>query len=548
MSNDTELLRRYAEENSEVAFAELVREHLNLVYSAAVREMHGDTALAEDLSQAVFTELARQAGQLRRHPTLAGWLYVCVRRMAANLKRAEHRRRCREEEVHTMNLLLSEDSPEQAWQQIRPLLDDALHELNEADRTAVVLRYLEERSLRDIGLALGLQENAARMRVERALEKLRGLLARRGVTSTASGLAAALTLGVITPAPEALAASIASAMSCGAGASVALAVPKFMSITKVILTSVAVVTGVAIPIWQQTRIERARAESAQFQARLAASAADQSELASLRAQMERLRNNQTDQAELRRLREWQAQTEPELLRLRAMAGVARRANAETEALRAQLVQQTLPSGTNMISSSMAEAMKLSMQQQAENKLARLTASLKLSPEQIASAREILQRQMQAQSLGVQQAFSGKFDRAEIERAGKEAGDTEVQIKALLTPEQLAMYPAYQEEENAHTARQAASAELMALGDLTSEQQDRAFAALYDMELAQLSGKMNPGTSNSADAMQWMLDQKAKVLEPILTPAQYENYRQVQALQAKVMQNVASKMQNSGASQ
>src|SRR5512137_2066779 len=125
MSNDTELLRRYVEERAESPFTELVQEHLNLVYSAALREVNGDGALAEDVSQAVFTELARKAPRLLGHPSLAGWLYTTVRRMAANWRRADQHRLRREEEAHSMNELLSEDSPSKAWQQVRTVLDDA---------------------------------------------------------------------------------------------------------------------------------------------------------------------------------------------------------------------------------------------------------------------------------------------------------------------------------------------------------------------------------------------------------------------------------------
>jgi RNA polymerase sigma factor (sigma-70 family) len=545
MNSDTEMLRQYVEERSEGAFADLVREHLNLVYSAALREMNGDTALAEDLSQAVFTDLAHKAGQLLSHPSLAGWLYLSVRRKAANLRRSEHRRRHREEEAHTMNELLSDDSPERLWQQVRPLLDDALHELNETDRAAVVLRFLEERSLRDVGQVLGVQENAARMRVERALEKLRGLLARRGVTSSAGGLAAALAVGVITPAPQALAASIAcGAVSGAAGASATLTLMKFMSATKIGLISALAVAAVAVPAWQQTRLWQARAESAQLQARLAASQQEQAQLSSLRAGVQHLQSAEVDQAELQRLRDWQAQTQPELLRLRGMAGVARRANAEAEALRAQLARQALQPGTNLVTTAMAEAMKLGIQRQAEDQLQRLALSLKLSPEQMQAAREILLRKVQAEAAGMQQAFSGKFDRAEIEKLAKEAGNTDEQIKALLTPEQLALYPAYQNEEATNTARQAANAELMQLSNLNPDQQDRAFAALYQFDLDQLTGKLTPPASGKADAMQWALEQKAKVLEPILTSNQMESYRQQQAIQANLVRDISNKMQNS----
>ena len=165
MSNDTKLLRQYVEERSERSFTELVQEHVNLVYSAALRETNGDGAQAEDVSQAVFTELARKAPRLLGHPSLAGWLYTTVRHMAANWRRGDQHRRRREEEAQSMNELLSDDSPNEAWQRIQPVLDDALHELKEADREALVLRFLEDRPLREVGTRLGLKENAARMRV-----------------------------------------------------------------------------------------------------------------------------------------------------------------------------------------------------------------------------------------------------------------------------------------------------------------------------------------------------------------------------------------------
>ena len=202
MDTDNQLLAGYARHHSERAFRELVERHINLVHSAALRESRGNASLAEDITQAVFTELARRATELVRHPALAGWLFTCVRRMAANSRRAEDRRQRREQEAHTMNELLGPDPTDQLWHQVRPVLDDAMHELNEADRAAVVLRFFEGRSLREVGLALGLTENAARMRVERSLEKLHGLLSRRGVTSTASTLAGVLVVGAAMTRPR----------------------------------------------------------------------------------------------------------------------------------------------------------------------------------------------------------------------------------------------------------------------------------------------------------------------------------------------------------
>jgi RNA polymerase sigma factor (sigma-70 family) len=554
MCNDTELLRRYVEERSEHSFTELVQEHLNLVYSAALRETNGDGAQAEDVSQAVFTELARKAPRLLGHPSLAGWLYTTVRRMAANWRRADQHRRHREEEAQSMNELLSDDSPNEAWQRIQPVLDDALHELKEADREALVLRFLEDRPLREVGTRLGLKENAARMRVDRALEKLRGLLARRGITSTASGLAAALAIGVVTPAPTALAATIAStALASGAAAgSTTLTLMKLMSMTtvKVSLIGALVVAGVAVPAWQQTRLHRAQSENAKLRAQEAESRAQETEVADLRSEVERLRKVEADQAELERLRQWKAQTQPELLRLRGMAGVARRANVEAEQLRAQLARQASEGGTNPITGAMADAMKLAMEQQVHGRLSRLTASLHLTPEQAQAARDILTRQARATSAGMQQVFWGKFDKDELTRLGKDAGDPDTQIKALLTPDQKAAYPNYQQEEAAYNARQAANTELVQLQsslDLTSEQEDKVFAALYEVSLNQLTGSSRPTTTNQVEAMQWVFDQKAKALESALTPTQLETYRQQQATQLKLIKDIWSKMEGSGGS-
>jgi RNA polymerase sigma factor (sigma-70 family) len=171
MLSDAQLLDRYAQHRSESAFTELVQRHISVVYSAALRETSGEVSLAEDITQAVFVELARNSSRLSRHPALAGWLYTSVRRMAGSSRRAEGRRRQRELAAHTMNEVLSSGSPDPIWQQVRPVLDDAMHELSDSDRTAVVLRFFEDQSLRDIGLALGLGEDAARKRVDRALEK-----------------------------------------------------------------------------------------------------------------------------------------------------------------------------------------------------------------------------------------------------------------------------------------------------------------------------------------------------------------------------------------
>jgi RNA polymerase sigma factor (sigma-70 family) len=207
MANDNELLQEYVGSGSEAAFTHLVERHVNMVYSAALRET-GDGHVAEELTQLVFVELSRKASSLVSHPALAGWLYTCVRLTAINARRSEQGRNRRQLE-YQMSQLLSE-SPESTWQQLRPVLDETLHELGEKDRIAIVLRFFESLSLQQVGMQLGLSENAARMRVERALRKLRGPLSKRGITSSSSALAAAMVLGAVVTAPSALAGSIAT--------------------------------------------------------------------------------------------------------------------------------------------------------------------------------------------------------------------------------------------------------------------------------------------------------------------------------------------------
>jgi hypothetical protein len=153
------------------------------------------------------------------------------------------------------------------------------------------------------------------------------------------------------------------------------------------------------------------------------------------------------------------------------------------------------------------------------------------------------------STGMQQGFSGKFDKEELVRLAKEAGDPDTQIKALLTPDQQAAYQNYQQEEAAYNARLAANTELLQLQtlDLTPEQQDQAFAALYEVTFNQLTGSTKPPSNNQAEAMQWVFDQKTKALESILTPAQLKNYTQQQAIQAKLVQDIINKLGGTGGS-
>jgi len=214
MTPDGELLRQYAEHRNDAAFAELVRRHLDFVYSVALRQANGDVHLAQDATQTVFVDLARKARHLSNRSTLAGWLHTSARFAVGNAIRGEARRRIREQEATTMQN--NSTTPEINWTEIGPLLDEAVSELKESDREAVLLRFFKNLNYQEVGAILGLEEDAARKRVDRALEKLREHFTRRGVTTSAIILTAAISTNSVTAAPVGLAAKVTTSALAGA--------------------------------------------------------------------------------------------------------------------------------------------------------------------------------------------------------------------------------------------------------------------------------------------------------------------------------------------
>lgn len=200
------LLRDYAERKSEEAFAAVVSQRVNFVYSAALRQLSAPDA-AKEVTQTVFIVLARKAGQLPDGTILSGWLFRTTRFVALAYLRAEAKRRSCERKAH-MELEFHHDSSEAAWEEIAPLLDEALTKLGEKDRQAILLRFFDNKSLADVGQWLGTTENSAGKRVSRALEKLRRRLLQRGVATTAAGLIAALSAQSVAAAPVGFAGAV----------------------------------------------------------------------------------------------------------------------------------------------------------------------------------------------------------------------------------------------------------------------------------------------------------------------------------------------------
>jgi uncharacterized protein (TIGR03435 family) len=212
---DSELLRRYVQKGSEPAFAALVTRHLSLVYSAALRKT-GNPHAAEEISQAVFLILAKKANSLLKRTVLTGWLYRATRHAAENYLRTNRRRTLREQDACMQSL--SNVTESETWQEIKPLLEDAMGTLGEKDRHAILLRFFEGKSFLEIGTVLQSSENATKKRVAYALAKLQRYFAKRGIASPAAVLAGVIPANSAALLPIELAPSItASVISQGAG-------------------------------------------------------------------------------------------------------------------------------------------------------------------------------------------------------------------------------------------------------------------------------------------------------------------------------------------
>jgi RNA polymerase sigma factor (sigma-70 family) len=306
MRTDAELLRAYAEENCEAAFGELVRRQVRLVYSIALRQCGGDAHLAEDVAQRVFTDLARRAHSFSGYTVLGGWLYRRAQFVASDIVRADHRRRAREMEAQAMQEISRSTTGDAEWQKLAPVLDQAIGELPEHDRDAVVLRFIEAWSFKEIGAALRLTEDAARMRVGRALEKLRGALERRGITSTSAALGVALANQAVAAIPESMAASVTGAALSGATAlgagSAGLAIFT-MSKIKVGLVSTILLAGLGTSVVEVRANRELRAEMRSLQAGGINPAPLARENRQLNAALQKLSGDNPEAGELARVRQ-----------------------------------------------------------------------------------------------------------------------------------------------------------------------------------------------------------------------------------------------------
>ncbi len=540
--SDQQLLRDYTGTRSEAAFAELVRRHIDLVYSAAVR-MVRDAHLAEDVTQGTFVALAQNAGPLTDRPALSGWLHRTAQNIASKVVRADVRRRVREQEAAAMNELLATES-DASWEQIAPHLDAALGELGEPDRDAVLLRYFEGKSACEMAEALGISDEAAQKRVSRAVGRLRELFAKRGVAVGASGLVAGISANAVQAAPAGLALTISSSAAAVGGTTLAATATATKAIAMTVLQktliAAAIAAAVGTSIYQAHQASTLRSQ-VQALEQQQAPLADQ--LTHFKNENERLSNLVAQPKDSQTLPPAQLN---ELLRLRGKATAAQQDSRELARLKSTLAQQTgqIPAYlTNAMASGLATAANWK-RKDALARLSRMKQMLNLSDDQQQAISNIMTNQIQRQSQMMLDMMTGKLTSEQAQAQAGASGDQEAEIKAMLTPEQLAAYPGYVQAEKTTAANNSATSDASQIAanfSLPKDQQETLRGLLYEMNMkvpdhalnqqaiTQVgeSGKIADAVNMSVELQKQQLEEKLKILAGFLSPEQMATYRHEQ---------------------
>ena len=311
MTTDSELLQQFARDRSEKAFATLVSRHVDLVYSAALRQVRS-SQLAEEVAQTVFLDLSRSADKLKSDTILTAWLYTVTRRKAIDVVRHESSRQLREQIAVELAAM---KTPDAHWKEIEPLLDEAMETLDETDRSAILLRYFENKSLREVGESLGASDDAAQKRVMRAVEQLREYFSRKGVTIGGAGLVTLVSANAAQAAPIALSALISSAVITGGTVSTAGLVGAgktlIMTTAQKTFVTIVLVSAAGVGIYEARQSATLRAKVQPLEPQQQTVPADKTQelirerddatqqLAELREEIDRLNRNSAELVKLR---------------------------------------------------------------------------------------------------------------------------------------------------------------------------------------------------------------------------------------------------------
>ncbi len=531
---DSQLLQAYAKTRSEEAFVELVRRHVDFVYSIARRTVC-DSHLAEDVTQGAFLALAKNAGQLANHPVLAGWLHRTTQNIASQTVRTDIRRRVREQEAAAMNEL-SSSVPDAPWERIAPQLDEALGELDETDRDALLLRYFKQQSAQEMAQTLGISDEAAQKRVSRAVQRLRDFFSKRNVTIGASGLTVLISANAIQAAPVGLASAITATVLSGTAVytSTFIAVTKTIGMTTIqktiIATTLAVLAGAGIyEARQNFQLHKQNLALQQQQAPLT------EQMAQLRAENNHLSNLIAQTKDEKSLSQAQIN---ELMKLRGQSGQARTALQELAKLKSNAQQNgTIPASfTNAMAHGIATAEQFK-KKAAHEKLARMREKLNLTEGQAQAIGDTMIKNIELHSQQTLNVMQGKQTSPQDLPSTQ---NEEEAIKALLSPGQLAAYPDFKQAETVLSAENITQGEMSQM-EFSKEQQDKVHSALYQLNLdsftsgptatrdafaqASATGNYADFINAQAEIQKQTLETKLKALDGILTPEQLKIYEQ-----------------------
>ena len=378
-ATDHDLLRQFTCEHSQDAFTALVNRHLNLVYSAALRQVRSPQ-LAEEVCQSVFTNLACHAAKLNPDTVLTAWLYQVSRHTAIDVIRREARRQAREQIAFQMSDMndLSAD-----WPRIEPLLDEAMDSLDDTDRTAILLRYFENKSLREVGEALGASEDAAQKRVSRAVEQLREFFGARKVTVGASALAALVTAHAVHAAPAGLAGTVATSAvvaSTSIAATTAVSIIKTIAMTTLQKTIIATVATAAVLtcVYQARQVSKLRDQVHSFQQQQEQQAVLSNQVQTLQRERDRAISKL---ASVSGENDLVKKNPAEVLKLRGEVGRLRRENAEIGSSNALSKVTANPEARKMLRDQQKLGMSMIYKKFAQ--------SAKLTPEQTDKLNDLL---------------------------------------------------------------------------------------------------------------------------------------------------------------
>src|ERR1043165_2592024 len=513
--SDAQLLREYAEGGSEPAFREIVPRHTDFVYSAALRQVESSD-LSRDVAQSIFTDLARRArplaDKMAEGSSLVGWLYRSTRFAALNQLRDDRRRLAHERLAMEQLITDSEAAPDS--ERVRPVLDEAMADLSDEDREALLLRFFKNHDFRAVGHALGVSDDAAQKRVSRAVERLREMFAKRGVTIAASGLITVISANAVQAAPVGLAVSIATAALAGvtiASTATATATKTVATTTlqKTVAAALAVAVGAGIYEAKQSADARSQARALQQQ---------QAPLAEQIEQLRKERDDATNRlAAITDERPKAKADTRELLKLRGEVALLRKELAQRKA---KSPEQPDESARKKMYRLLIAKQKIAWTNDALEEVDNVKAKLGLRAEQAEAMREVFLAGIDS-NVEIQLAQTEGMSQAEAHKQfAKLAREQKQAIGAVLAPSQQAAYEQLKKAEERQSAETWAQGEASAMNrplGLSPEQTKQVISILTG-----LYGHKGGG-SDLHDGEQ--LEPRLRALASVLTPEQQEIYRQ-----------------------